>query len=360
MSEAGALRIGLEVGKVAGISDGIGRYARCLLTALRRLDESHQLVLYDLADDRICQRPAFPPPRRVGTAGNGEAISLDVFHSTGFALPPAGTVPVVMTMHDLTFLTHPQWHTGENRIRASAAAVAAVMGGACVIAVSEHTRGQVEEHLGVPRERIAVVHEAPDPAFSDAAGRSSTRSASRPYVLAVGSLEPRKNLVGLLEGMLLLPASVRRELELVVVGPSGWRNREIREALHRARRAIRVRIHGYVSTEELVELYRRATIFAYPSLSEGFGLPVLEAMACGTPVLASNCSSLPEVAGDAAVLVDPEEPAAVAEGIERLFEDQQLRAELVERGFDNLRRFSWDRCARETVAVYRRAAAEGR
>jgi glycosyltransferase involved in cell wall biosynthesis len=360
MSDAESLRIGLEVGKVAGISDGIGRYARCLLRALRSLDENHRLVLYDFADDRICRRPPALPLRRTGTAGGEEATALDVFHATGFSLPPPGPVPLVLTVHDVTFLTHPHWHTRANRIRASAAVLNAVSRGATVIAVSEYTRGQVEEHLGVPRERIEVIHEAPDPVFASAGRQRIGRRAGRPYVLAVGSLEPRKNLVGLLEGMMLLPAALRRSFELLVVGPSGWRNQAIRESLRRARRRFKVRVLGYLSTAELMELYREATLFAYPSLIEGFGLPVLEAMACGAPVLASKRSSLPEVAGDAALLVDPEDPTAIAEGLERLLDDPQLRAEFIERGFDNLRRFSWDRCARETVAVYRRAADHGR
>jgi glycosyltransferase involved in cell wall biosynthesis len=159
--------------------------------------------------------------------------------------------------------------------------------------------------------------------------------------------------------MLQLPRSWADRVGLVVVGPRGWRNRSIRERMDRARRSLRVKEVGYVSTEELVELYRCATIFAYPSLSEGFGLPVLEAMACGAPVLTSNLSSLPEVAGEAALLVDPEDPSDIAAGLERLLNDHALRSGMIEKGFDNVRRFSWDRSARETVAVYRRAIDGG-
>jgi alpha-1,3-rhamnosyl/mannosyltransferase len=364
MVDAHHLRVGLEVGKVAGISDGIGRYARCLLRALRALGDLCDLVLYDFADDRIGDRPPTRLPTDTGGAPVREEVELDVFHSTGLALPPAGRVPLVLTVHDLTYLTHPEWHTNANWARAAAATVTAVARGATVIAVSQHTRQEVQQHLGVPPERVVVVHEAPDPVFdvngSASAASPRLRRIHNPYVLAVGSLEPRKNLVGLLDALMLLPAVLRREFELVVVGPSGWRNEPIRKRLRAARRSLRVREVGYVSTEELAELYRRATVFAYPSLAEGFGLPVLEAMACGTPVVASNQTSLPEVAGDAAVLVDPCDPAAIAAGLERLIDDEQERREMIERGFDNLRRFGWDRCARETVAVYRRAAEGGR
>jgi alpha-1,3-rhamnosyl/mannosyltransferase len=363
MADRSPLRVGLEVGKVAGISDGIGRYARGLLRALLELDDGPEMVLYDLADDRIGDRPPVRLRGSEAPVATEHPTALDVFHSTGFALPPAGEIPLVITVHDLTFITHPDLHTRVNRARASAAMMTAVARRATVIAVSGHTRGEVEQLLGVPSERIVVVHEAPDRAFGIRAPSERPDPSPAPvpgrYVLAVGSLEPRKNLVGLLDGMMELPAALRRELQLVVVGPGGWHNRVIRDRLQRARRRLAVRELGYVSTERLAELYRGATVFAYPSLSEGFGLPVLEAMACGAPVLTSNRASLPEVAGDAAVLVDPVDPVSIAGGIERLVTDDEFRAGMVAKGFDNVRRFSWDRCARETVTVYHRVAERG-
>jgi len=357
------LRIGLEVSKVAGISDGIGRYTKSLLRSLRALNGDHELVLFDLADDRLGGRASVDLRVAAESGGSGDSVPLDVFHSTGFALPPEGKVPLVMTVHDLTFLTHPRVHTVENWGRAIAAAADAAGRGATFIAVSRHTRDEVVGLLGVSTDRVTVVHEAPDPVFLPGEAGSATVlegfGLRGDFVLAVGSLEPRKNLIGLLDGMLQLPRSVADRVTLVVVGPRGWRNRSIRERMDRARRSLRVKEVGYVSTEELVELYRRATIFAYPSLSEGFGLPVLEAMACGAPVLTSNRSSLPEVAGAAALLVDPDDPADIAAGLDRLLSDRALRTGMIEKGFDNVRRFSWDRCARETVAVYRRAIGGG-
>jgi glycosyltransferase involved in cell wall biosynthesis len=357
------LRIGLEVSKVAGISDGIGRYAKSLLRSLRALNEDHELVLFDLADDHLGGRASVDLRVVTESGGSGDPVPLDVFHSTGFALPPVGNVPLVMTVHDLTFLTHPRVHTVENWGRAVSTAADAADRGATFIAVSKHTRDEVVGLLGVSTDRVTVVHEAPDSVFrpgeAGSAGVLEGFDLQGDFVLAVGSLEPRKNLIGLLDGMLQLPRSVADRVTLVVVGPHGWRNRSIRERVDRARRTLRVKEVGYVSTEELVELYRRAAIFAYPSLSEGFGLPVLEAMACGAPVLTSNRSSLPEVAGDAAVLVDPDDPADIALGLERMLSDRGLRSGMIEKGFDNVRRFSWDRCARETVAVYRRAIGGG-
>jgi len=364
MAESGRacrpLRIGLEVSKVAGISDGIGRYARSLLQSLRQLEGGHDILLFDVADDhQLGGRPRFELLPASGRGGSPESIRLDVFHSTGFALPPASPVPLVMTVHDLTFLTHPSVHTRENWGRATVAAAEAVSREATFVAVSGHTRDQVIGLLGVPADRVIVVYEAPDPVFrtggADGTGIIERLGLAGDFVLAVGSLEPRKNLIGLLDGMMQLPRALRDRLTLVVAGPGGWRNRPIRQRMERARRLLKVVEAGYVSTAELVDLYRGAAVFAYPSLSEGFGLPVLEAMACGTPVVTSDGSSLPEVAGEAAVLVDPGEPAEIAAGLERLLSDRTLREEMTAKGFDNVARFSWDRCARETVAVYRRA-----
>jgi len=362
MTEECRLRVGIEVGKAAGIADGIGRYARCLLAELLELEDGPDLLLFDLSDDRLSD-PELPglltgaPPAPEG--------ALDVFHSTGPALPPPGPTPLVATVHDLTMLTHAEHHTAVNRARATAGLVEAVARGAIVIAVSHHTREELVELVAVPVERVVVVHEAPDPVFRPATVDEAVAAAARrpglegPYVLAVGSLEPRKNLTGLLDALLLLDRSPAEELTLAVVGPGGWHNQTSRERLAAAGRRLHIVELGYVSDRELLDLYRGATLFAYPSLSEGFGLPVLEAMACGTPVITSDRGSLPEVAGDAAELVDPEDAEALAAAIARVLGDEAWRRELVRRGLANAARFSWQRTARETVAVYERAAREG-
>ncbi len=362
MTGDGRLRVGIEVGKAAGIADGIGRYARCLLRALMELEDGPELLLFDLSDDRLWDPEL---PEVLTGAGPDRKGALDVFHSTGPALPPPGPTPLVATVHDLTVLTHAEHHTIANRTRAVAGLVEAVARGALFVAVSDHTRRELVELVAVPPERVVVVHEAPDPRFRPAAGGEAAAAVATrpglegPYVLAVGSLEPRKNLVGLLDALLLLDRTPAEQLTLAVVGPGGWRNRAIRERLSAVEGRLRIVELGYVSNDELVDLYRRATVFAYPSLSEGFGLPVLEAMACGTPVVTSSRGSLPEVAGEAAELVDPDDPTAIAAAIARVLGDDGWRRELVRRGLANAARFSWQRTARETAAVYERAAKEG-
>jgi glycosyltransferase involved in cell wall biosynthesis len=172
------------------------------------------------------------------------------------------------------------------------------------------------------------------------------------FVLFVGTLEPRKNLMRLVQAYAGLPASVRRHVSLVIAGGPGWLSETLRREVAERGLADRVRFIGYVRDEDMAPLYSLATVFAYPSLYEGFGLPVLEAMACGVPVLTSNVSSLPEVAGGAAVLVAPTDVDAIADGLTQLLDDTALAAKLVARGLEWSTNFSWDRCARETLAVY--------
>jgi len=172
------------------------------------------------------------------------------------------------------------------------------------------------------------------------------------FVLFLGAMEPRKNLLRLIEAWATLKPAVRRETSLVVAGAQGWLNDSVRSRVESLGLGDRVHLAGYVEGEDLAALYSLATVFAYPSLREGFGLPVLEAMACGTPVLTSDVSSLPEVAGEAAVLVPPTDIEAIADGLLRLLEDAALRADLGERGRRQAAGFSWERCARETLGVY--------
>src|SRR5262249_36895896 len=163
---------------------------------------------------------------------------------------------------------------------------------------------------------------------------------------------PRKNLPRLLEAFVALRPALRKDLALVVAGAEGWLNDSVHEQVLKLGLGESVRFAGYIDQEDLAAVYSLATVFAYPSLWEGFGLPVLEAMACGTPVLTSNVSSLPEVAADAAVMVPPCDVDAISEGLRQLLEDSGLRQRLSERGFHRAARFSWDQCARQTLSVY--------
>jgi glycosyltransferase involved in cell wall biosynthesis len=263
------------------------------------------------------------------------ARGADVLHCTTYRGPVHTRTPLVVTVHDVAVFRHPDAFPRWTR-EYSRRVVPRVLGAARrILAVSEFTASELEVVLGIEREKIRVVPNAVDAVFSPDGPRGEGD-----YLIAVGTLEPRKNLVRTIE------ATARLGLELRVVGASGWGGVEARGA--------HVRWLGEISDEDLARQYRGALCLAYPSLYEGFGIPVLEGMACGIPVVTSTGGATAEVAGRAGVLVDPLDPAAIAAGIEEAI---ARRAELRALGLERAREFSWDESARLTVEAYREAAA---
>ena len=285
---------------------------------------------------------------------------VDIVHSTTYCAPRfrSRRRRLVVTIYDLTFVTHPEYHLPANVEHCLEGTRLAIERADMLIAISESARRDLIERMHAPAERIVVTPLAADPALARVTDPAVLDRVRRRYrlperfVLFLGAMEPRKNLLRLIEAWATLKPAVRRETSLVVAGAQGWLNDSVRSRVETLGLGDRVHLAGYVEGEDLAALYSLATVFAYPSLWEGFGLPVLEAMACGTPVLTSDVSSLPEVAGDAAVLVPPTDVEAIADGLFRLLEDAALRADLAERGRRRAARFSWERCARETLAVY--------
>jgi glycosyltransferase involved in cell wall biosynthesis len=233
---------------------------------------------------------------------------------------------------------------------------------AAVIAVSEHARQELQRVLRVPAGKIHVVHEAApngfQPLVSPAARAALRRKYQLPdeYLLYVGTLEPRKNLNRLIRALKQVRAAGHRH-RLVLVGPQGWMMQNFRKEIAAEDMTNAVQFLGYVPTADLPGLYSLATLFVFPSLYEGFGLPPLEAMACGTPVVSSNRSSLAEICGDAAHLVDPEDTPQIAQALCDLLEDPARRAALGQRGLARAKSFSWQRAAQETAAIYRQVVA---
>jgi glycosyltransferase involved in cell wall biosynthesis len=283
----------------------------------------------------------------------------DLLHSLDHVAPAWGPWRSVVTLHDLAFLLYPATHTAASRAY-YAATGESVRHAERVIAVSQRTASDAVRLLGVDPSRMRVVHEAAAPGFSprpkEALASLATRLAfdpARPYALFVGTLEPRKNIPLLLEAFAL----VRRELDaqLLIVGARGWLDEPIFAAHARLELGDSARFLGSLGEEDLAVLYSHAGVFVLPSLYEGFGLPVLEAMACGAPVVCSDAGPLPEVAGDAAVLLKPEDPAAWASAMLDVLVDGPLAAELRERGFNRTHTFSWEKTARATREAYREA-----
>ena len=365
---AGGLRVGYDISKVMGVPDGIARYSELLLRGLLDRDDDTQFTLCDLASDTVDDARVdelFGPRQdRIGIASDWSrnGPDIDLFHSPAPEIPPETCGPLVFTLHDVTFISHPECHTLDNRVSALTSVSLTACRAARFIAVSHHTKAQAIEHLGIPDEQIEVIHSAADPYFHRTESADLHRSVTqrlgieRPYVLAVGSLEPRKNLIGLIDGMSHLPTEQRGQLSLVVAGPPGWRNDQIHDRLRRADGELSICQVGCVSRDDLNVLYSFAEVFVYPSLSEGFGFPVVEAMACGAPVVTSDSSSLPEVAGTAALLVDPTNPEAIGDAISRVVSDDATREDLRARSLARAQEFSWQRTAARTVALYRQVA----
>jgi len=275
-----------------------------------------------------------------------------VFHSTNLVRRPPRNARLSTTLHDMTSLLMPELHPRAN-LRADSAFAGLLRRADAVIAVSASTRNDAVRTLGIPEDRITVIHSGIADAFFSppAASVDEIRlkyRLARPFVLFIGTIEPRKNLDGLLDAWAALPLTTRAEFDLVLAGPIGWASPA---TLARVRA---MRYLGYVPEPDLAPLTAAAAVFAYPSLYEGFGFPVAQAMAAGVPVVTSNVSSLPEIAGDAALLVDPRSQQELRDALLRLLTSPSLCAGLSARGRQRAGSFRWEKCAAESWAFFRK------
>jgi glycosyltransferase involved in cell wall biosynthesis len=287
---------------------------------------------------------------------------LDLLHGTININPILPGCPTVVTIHDLSFMRYPQAFPPMQRAYLQSQVRRSTRAARRVIAVSYATKQDVVELFGVAPERIDVVHNGVDASFCPAPAaevEAFRRRAGLPerFILHLGTLEPRKNLVRLVQAFAQVRASDPGQppIKLVLAGGKGWSYDTIFAEVDRLGLEQEVLFPGYVADQDLAWWYRATALFVYPSLLEGFGLPVLEAMACGAPTVTSNLSSLPEVAGDAALLVDPTSVDALAAALLRLLADAGLAHDLRARGLAQAACFPWSRTAKQTAAVYRRA-----
>ena len=360
------MRIAIDARLWTEPRSGIGRYTRALTEQLLRLAPEEQWILYV---DRT-PGPSLPgaevrclpwPQRLIWSLWHAprdlRRRPVDLFHGvTGFELPGRGPWTLVTTVHDLVPFRLPALVPARHRWAVRCLLGAALRRAQRVIAVSETTRGEVLTRFSLPPDRVVVVPEAAAPHFrpptpSMLAAARARHGLTRPYVLFVGFLEPKKNLGVLLESV----AALRRrgawgDTELIVVGAPGWGPDPVVRAHGLGLEGV-VRFVGAVADAELPALYAGALAFAFPSLWEGFGLPVLEAMAAGAPVVASNRGALPEVTAGAALLTDPA-PQPLADALEQILSDPPLRERLRAAGLARSAQFSWERTARETLRVY--------
>jgi alpha-1,3-rhamnosyl/mannosyltransferase len=285
--------------------------------------------------------------------------STHIFHSSDqFLYAPPGAA-ALLTIYDMTTLVHPEWHATDNTTMHTAKDRFAMERASHVIAISEATRRDVIEHLHIPAQRISVVYGAADDRFRphppDVVAPVLARYGlyGGDYILSIGTLEPRKNYVRLMEAYAALHA--RTDVPpppLVIAGGHGWLYEEILATPERLGLAEQIRFLGKVPAADLPLLLAGAGLFVYPSLYEGFGLPVLEALACGVPVVASHTTSIPEVLGDAGLYCDPLDPSSMTRALANLLNSPELAARLRQAGPARAARFSWQRAARETLAVY--------
>ena len=281
-------------------------------------------------------------------------------HVLPVMLPPRHLPPSVITIHDVGFHYYPEAHRWGARTYLEWSTRDAVHRATRLIAVSQATAQDLAAIYGAPSSRVRVIYEAATPMPVPSPGTIKAvrerLGIRRPYALYVGTIQPRKNLVRLVQAYAKLHARGEAEFDLVIAGRTGWLGQPVFDEVNRLNLGGHVLLPGYVSDDDLPPLLHSARLFCYPSLIEGFGLPVLEAQRAGVPVLTSNNSSLPEIAGDGALLVDPLDVDALADAMLRLSSDEPLRARLIAAGQANLTRFSWAKAAAETLTVLEEAA----
>jgi glycosyltransferase involved in cell wall biosynthesis len=339
---------------------------------LARLNVGDDYVLLRSRKDRTSlaphETPRFqnvplwtPPHNRVEQIALSVELArlhFDLLHSPDFIPPWRGNFRRLITVHDLTFLYYPQFLTAESRRYYNGQIERAVRVADHISADSSATKNDLARLLDVPPTKVTVVLLAPDPMYRPLDEPACTPvlarlQLKRGFILFTSTLEPRKNVTGLLTAYRALCDRRPSTPSLVLAGRRGWLFDEIFARIAALKLQDRVRFVENLPNEKLVALYNSASLLVLPSFYEGFGLPVLEAMACGTPVACSDRGSLAEVAGDAALFVNPDDLDGLADAMERVLEDETLRAQLRSRGFANVARFSWVKAARETLSIYR-------
>lgn len=370
------MRIGIDATPLSVPRAGVGTYTINLIQALGDL-EGDEVV--PLLHRRV--HPSFAGELEAGAAPFGSngirwpmnktlwmqtalrrqirTGAFDLCHFTNSVAPLRCRCPYVVTIHDAGLWLHPEYHYLRRLLTIRPLVPHVARRAAAVITVSHSVKRELVRILGIPEAQVRVIHPGVSPPFvcpPSVGGLERTRRGyglPERFILVVGALEPRKNLVRLLEAYGAVTGEPPgRGVGLVIVGPPGWKYGPSLEAVSRMGRERPVFLLGPVSMEVLVALYHLATVLAFPSLYEGFGLPVAEAMACGTPVVTSRGGALGEVAGDAAELVDPLRVESIAEGLLRVLGDEARAAELRRRGLERAQHFTWARAARETRSLY--------
>jgi glycosyltransferase involved in cell wall biosynthesis len=370
------VRIAIDARKLHDF--GIGTYVRNVLRVLARIDaENEYILLCRQADCETVQalgdnfRAVVEPSANYSVAEQIRVplalrrAGAEVFHAPHYVLPPWLPCPAVVTIHDCIHLVFPEYLPNKLAyVYARTFMTIAARRSARVLTVSEASKRDILRFFHVPSSKVEVVYNALDPRFDnppepeDVVRVRQRYQLDDPFLLYAGNIKPHKNVDRVIEAFARLKKRGFERLKLVIIGDEISKSPELRRAVHRHQLHKHVRFLGFVSDATLAILYRLADVFVFPSLYEGFGLPPLEAMASGTPVVTSNVSSLPEVVGDAALLVDPQDAEAIAAATERILTDGELRRTLVQKGLGRVHEFSWERSVRRIRDVYLEVGAQ--
>jgi len=293
----------------------------------------------------------------IGLPGYLRQQQFDVFHGTNFEIPLRAVCPTVLTIHDLSLLLHSETHVRRSVWRARCRLPLMARRATMIITVSEAIRDEIHEHLRIPLDKIATVYSAAREQFRPMAAENSRLireqlNIADEFLLYAGTIEPRKNLSFLVQAFAELLQNGKPQMQLVLAGKKGWLVEDLYQSLRQSVAGKNVTLTGYLNDEQLCALYSSCKLFVYPSLYEGFGLPPLEAMTCGAPVIASRIPSIEEVLGSAARLVSPHSVTELATAMNELLDDDSLREKYIAAGQERARRFSWQLTANSTHAVY--------
>lgn len=374
------MRIAIDYTAAIRQKAGIGNYVRRLVDALLAQDTVNSYTLLTSGRptrerpfpqaDNVRGRSIYIPDRYLNIIWYRWRLPLyttyfsgqvDIYHGPDFALPPTGkTLRKVVTVHDLAFLEHPEYAVPSLAATLGKVVPEAVAAADVVCTVSQEVSRTLIKHFHTPREKLTVIPNGVSPYFrriTDPILLQSTHhkfGLKHPFVLGVGTLEPRKNHIGLIKAFYQAQKKKNGPAMLALAGGKGWLYEETMQLVEELKLTKKVRFLGRVTDLELVTLYSMADVFAFPSFAEGFGVPPLEAMACGVPVITSNTSSLPEVVGNAGLLVDPHNTEELSTAIMRILGDKQLQEDLRQKGYERVKHFTWQEAARKMLTVYQK------
>jgi len=375
------MRIGIDCRTILspsrGEKAGIGHYTYYLVNCLLKIDKANEYVLffdYRVPDVRefeqknvkakyfpFSQYKKFLPftYSHMLIAARLAREKLDVYHSPANVIPYLYSGPSIVTVHDLAIYKNPDWFPSGQKFSTKFLVPKSLRKAKRIIAVSEATKKDIIKLFKIPASKITVIHEGVvvkklEVRTKDIKAKDRYNLSDK-YICFVGTLEPRKNVLRLIEAYadFLKKSKKFQEYDLVIAGTRGWRSREIFNLIKRLKLKDKVKYLDYIPNNLKLDLIENATCFVFPSLYEGFGLPVLEAMKLGTPVITSNVSSLPEITNSAAILVNPCKASEIAKALEKVIKNKPLREKLKKAGLEQAKKFDWEKFARKTLSVYK-------